>query len=90
MNVTVKRVRLLDGANSSVVKAKASAGKGSCAVWSVLDPLPNHRFFQAKVDSQWASSLKQAKSHMYFRQFPYSAFHSYMSLSMPPRWGSTI
>ena len=49
MNVTVKRVRLLDGANSSVVKAKASAGKGSCPVCSVFDPRSNHIFFKPKL-----------------------------------------
>ena len=49
MNVTVKRVRLLDGANSSVVKAKASAGKGSCPVCSVFDPRSDHIFFKPKL-----------------------------------------
>ena len=54
-------IKKQDGASSSVVNT--SAGKGACAVWSVFDPRPNHRCFQAKVDSQKASSLKQAKSH---------------------------
>ena len=49
----------LDSASSTV--DNISARKGSCAVWSVFDPRPNHTFFRPMLIRKGPPSSKTSK-----------------------------